>query len=90
MISNFRASRKTRHPGCCHWSCCGNGFGRIDRRSGSRVHGINRMKQTRRYAKKVEKQIVKKEIQRAIMEDSLDLPYFGDSEVEWNYHDYDC
>lgn len=65
MISDFKVSAKTKHPACCHWGCCGNKFGRIEKRSSGR-HKDNRMVKTRRYAKHVEKQKVMKEIREEL------------------------
>lgn len=81
MITNFRVSNKTAAPRCCDFSCCGNKFGRIEhsfiqtstgRRYYPHVHtSINRIKKTRRYAKHVERQIVKKMIMEVLNESSI-------------------
>jgi hypothetical protein len=64
LLTNFQISNKTKRPACCDFDCCGNHFGRIERRSRqSRIHSkVNRIKLTRRYAKHVENQLVRKEI----------------------------
>lgn len=60
MVNKFRASKKTRIPVCCSFDCCGNKFGRIERSKYTKVHsGINRIKRTRRYAKRAEKHQVR-------------------------------
>lgn len=61
MLTDFRVSVKTKRPGCCDWFCCGNKFGRIEKRGHYRKDNL-RMKKTRRYAKHVEKFLWKKEV----------------------------
>lgn len=55
---NLNASAKTKAPACCNLSCCGNHFGRIDKR--------NPIKKTRRYAKRAEKNLIRKFIRQEL------------------------
>jgi len=60
MITDFKVSKKTKPPACCSFGCCGNKFGLIGR-SNERVHtSVNRIKLTRRYAKRAERNIIRK------------------------------
>jgi hypothetical protein len=63
MLTNFQICSKTKRPAVCDFSCCGNKFGRIERAQYCKNHsGINRIKRTRRYAKHVERQMIRNEI----------------------------
>ena len=69
MITNFNASKKTASPACCSFDCCGNRFGRIESHGHAKVHGrVNRIKLSRRYAKRAEKAIIRREILTEISE----------------------
>lgn len=78
MITNFKVSSKTKHPKCCHWACCGSKFGRIERSQyASRAHGqYNRIVRARRYAKHVERQLVRREIAAQLQEEFDDVMDF--------------
>lgn len=73
MIIDYKVSAKTKHPACCHWGCCGNKFGRIEKGwkdSTNRIHypkhKTNRMERTRRYAKRVERMVWKREVRNEL------------------------
>lgn len=61
MITNFKSNQKTKQPRCCAYHCCGNHFGRIERSIYAKVHSSeNRIKPTRRYAKRAERNSIRK------------------------------
>jgi DNA-binding transcriptional regulator GbsR (MarR family) len=93
MVSDFRVSGKTKRPPCCDFSCCGNKFGRIEKSflsKGKKLypkHHQNRIVKTRRYAKHVERQLIKKEIENQLIEE---LESMLEDIKEWNEFWEDC
>jgi len=76
MLKILQLSHKTYVP-FCGLECCGNKFGRIERSCHANTHGrINRMKRARRYAKHVERQLIKKEIASQLHEEYLEIMEF--------------
>jgi hypothetical protein len=68
MIVNYLATPKTRAP-FCGLRCCGNAFGRCERSMYRHKSGkMNHKLQMRRYAKHVERNIIRKEIEAQIQE----------------------
>lgn len=73
MIVNYYASPKTRAP-FCGLSCCGNNFGRCERSCYRHKSGItNHMTRMRRYAKRAERILIRREINEYFTELELDF-----------------
>ena len=88
MITDFRVSYKTNAPQICSFDCCGNHFGRIERSTYMRCHRqVNRIIQTRRYAKRVERRLVQLEIQQQLQDEYDDIQ---EAIREWNAFWADC
>ena len=68
MLTDFRVSIKTKPPACCSFDCCGNKFGRIESHGHAHPKSINRIKLSRRYAKRVERQLVRRLILAELIE----------------------
>ena len=90
MITNYRASAKTRKP-FCGYGCCGStGWGLIERSCYAVIHNQNKKKQMRRYARHADKVYVRKEILFQLLADE---EYYQaealTDEVALAYEDYD-